>query len=242
MKNPTQLFLLVCLFFCISFINKQGDLKQNFIKVGESIVFSNKNSSNSNFKNAHISRKSNDLSGFELQMDSTHSFKISKISQSKSPRQDNFTIINCSGKLSRDESKMLIEIKKTREKFFLVNLDKEQIAAEFDNVLSIELVATKPNGEKAEYYCSERALWNQNREFKKENEELIRFNKTVQNNINLIAVPSNISKKELYAAKHLPKTLANFTKIEITTEDGKKHSFPSGNYLFCEGSKIEMNK
>ena len=241
MKNPTQLFLLVCLFFCISFINKHGDLKQNFIKVGESIIFSNKNSSNSYFKNAHISRKSNDLSGFELEMDSTHSFKISNISHSKGPSQDNFTIINCSGKLSRDESKLLIEIEKTGKKFFLVNLDKEQIA-EFDHVLSIELVATKPNGEKAEYYCSERALWNQNREFKKENEELIRFNKTVQNNINQIAVPSNISQKELYAAKHKPETLANFTKIEVTTDDGKKHSFPSGNYLFCEGSKIEMNK
>jgi hypothetical protein len=136
---------------------------------------------------------------------------------------------------------MLIEIKKTGKKFFLVNLDKEQFT-EFDNVLRIELVATKPNGDKAEYYCSERALWNMNKDEKDEKESLIKFNKVVQKNINLVAVPSSISKRDLFAVKHKPETLANFTKIEITTEDGKKHSFPSGNYLFCEGSKIEMNK
>jgi hypothetical protein len=77
---------------------------------------------------------------------------------------------------------------------------------------------------------------------KDEKESLIKFNKVVQKNINLVAVPSSISKRDLFAVKHKPETLANFTKIEITTEDGKKHSFPSGNYLFCEGSKIEMNK
>ena len=239
MKNPTQLFLLLCLFFCLSLINKHGDLNQNFIKVGESIVFYNKNSANTSIKKSGIHRKSNDLSGFDLEMDSTHSFKISNILQAEGPKQDNFTIINCSGKLSRDERKMLIEIEKTGKKFFLFSLDKEQIAAEFDNVLNIELVATKPNGDKAEYYCSERALWNMNKD---EKESLIKFNKVVQKNINLVAVPSSISKRDLFAVKHKPETLANFTKIEITTEDGKKHSFPSGNYLFCEGSKIEMNK
>jgi hypothetical protein len=241
MKNIIYLFLLFFSILSLSFVTKHDDLKQNFIKVDESIVFSNKNSPNSYFKNAHISRKSNDLSGFELEIDSTHSFKISNISHSESPSQDNFTIINCSGKLSRDESKMLIEIKKTGKKFFLVNLDKEQFT-EFDNVLRIELVATKPNGDKAEYYCSERALWNMNKDEKDEKESLIKFNKVVQKNINLVAVPSSISKRDLFAVKHKPETLANFTKIEITTEDGKKHSFPSGNYLFCEGSKIEMNK
>jgi hypothetical protein len=163
MKNIIYLFLLFFSILSLSFVTKHDDLKQNFIKVDESIVFSNKNSPNSYFKNAHISRKSNDLSGFELEIDSTHSFKISNISHSESPSQDNFTIINCSGKLSRDESKMLIEIKKTGKKFFLVNLDKEQFT-EFDNVLRIELVATKPNGDKAEYYCSERALWNMNKD------------------------------------------------------------------------------
>jgi hypothetical protein len=241
MKNIIYLFLLFFSILSLSFVTKHDDLKQNFIKVDESIVFSNKNSPNSYFKNAHISRKSNDLSGFELEIDSTHSFKISNISHSESPSQDNFTIINCSGKLSRDESKMLIEIKKTGKKFFLVNLDKEQFT-EFDNVLRIELVATKPNGDKAEYYCSERALWNMNKDEKDGKESLIKFNKVVQKNINLVAVPSSISKRDLFAVKHKPETLANFTKIEITTEDGKKHSFPSGNYLFCEGSKIEMNK
>jgi hypothetical protein len=241
MKNIIYLFLLFFSILSLSFVTKHDDLKQNFIKVDESIVFSNKNSPNSYFKNAHISRKSNDLSGFELEIDSTHSFKISNISHSESPSQDNFTIINCSGKLSRDESKMLIEIKKTGKKFFLVNLDKEQFT-EFDNVLRIELVATKPNGDKAEYYCSERALWNMNKDEKDEKESLIKFNKVVQKNINLVAVPSSISKRDLFAVKHKPETLANFTTIEIMTDDGKKHSFPSGNYLFCEGSKIEMNK
>ncbi len=242
MKNPSQLFLLVCLFICFSFVNKHGDLKRNFINVGESIFFSNKNSPNTITKKSEIHRKSNDLSGFDLEMDSTHSFKISNISQSKGPKQDNFTIINCSGKLSRDESKMLIEIEKTGKKFFLFSLDKEQIAAEFDNVLSLELVATKPNGEKAEYYCSERALWNMNKDEIEEQESLIKFNKVVQKNINLIAVPSNISKKDLFAVKHKPETLANFTSIEIMTDDGKKHSFPKGSYLLCEGNKFELSK
>ncbi len=240
MKNPTQLFLLLCLFFCLSLINKHGDLKQNFIKVGESIVFSNKNSPNTSIKKSGIHRKSNDLSGFDLEMDSTHSFKISNILQAEGPKQDNFTIINCSGKLSRDESKMLIEIEKTGKKFFLFSLDKEQIAAEFDNVLSIELVATKPNGNKAEYYCSERALWNMNKDEKEEKESLIKFNKVVQKNINLVAVPSSISKRDLFAVKHKPETLANFTTIEIMTDDGKKHSFPKGSYLFCEGNQLEI--
>ncbi|MFY8109105.1 MAG: hypothetical protein ACOVO9_08935 [Bacteroidia bacterium] len=240
MKNPTQLFVLVCLFICFSFVSKHGDLKQNFIKVGETIFFSNKNRPNTITKKSEVHRKSNDLSGFDLEMDSTHSFKISNISQAEGPKQDNFTIINCSGKLSRDESKMFIEIEKTGKKFFLFSLDKEQIAAEFDNVLSIELVATKPNGEKAEYYCSERALWNMNKDEKEEQESLIKFNKVVQKNINLIAVPSNISKKDLFAVKHKPETLANFTRIEITTNDGNKHTFPSGSYIFCEGSNFDI--
>jgi hypothetical protein len=132
---------------------------------------------------------------------------------------------------------MLIEIEKTGKKFFLFSLDKEQIAAEFDNVLSIELVATKPNGDKAEYYCSERALWNMNKD---EKESLIKFNKVVQKNINLVAVPSSISKRDLFAVKHKPETLANFTTIEIMTDDGKKHSFPKGSYLFCEGNQLEI--
>ena len=242
MKNTIYFILLFCLSICFSFVNKHGDLKQNYIKVGETIVFSNKNSPNTITKKSEIHRKSNDLSGFDLEMDSTHSFKISNVSQAEGPKQDNFTIINCSGKLSRDESKMLIEIEKTGKKFFLFSLDKEQIAAEFDNVLSLELVATKPNGEKAEYYCSERALWNMNKDEKEEQESLIKFNKVVQRNINLIAVPSNISKKDLFAIKHKPETLANFTSIEIMTDDGKKHSFPKGSYLFCEGNKFEMSK
>lgn len=241
MKNPIQKFLLFCLIICFSFVNKHGDIKQNFIRVGETIVFSNKHNANTHSGSAHINMKSNDMSGFELKMDSTHSFEISKISQSKGPKQDHFKLINCTGKLSRDENRLLIELEKSGKKYFLVNLDQKQISAEFEHVISIELLSTKPNSEKAEYYCSERALWNLKRDMKEERESLITFNRTVQNNITLIAVPANITSKELYAPLHKANTLAHFTKIEITTDDGNNHSFPTGSYLFCEGNQLEIN-
>jgi hypothetical protein len=51
--------------------------------VGESIVFPNKNSPNTSIKTSGIHRKSNYLSGFDLEMDTTHSFKISNILQAE---------------------------------------------------------------------------------------------------------------------------------------------------------------
>lgn len=245
MKPIKTIFAALLILCCLSFKSFDNALEQCLIREGETIAFSNKLSSTIIRTSMSLKTGSRDGGGFECRIDTGQNITVSEITQSDGPSHDNFTIIGCTGSLTRVEDHLIITFEKCRKTYYLISLDGSGLVGEFDTINRILLKSEKLTGGPAEYFCSEKDK--SGVRFKKtipkkgqriEEQETQPDEDPVNTIIQLTAVPSGINKEELYAEKHSPPTLAQFSIIEIETSGGKITSFPHGSYLLVEGNTL----
>ncbi|MFA6261125.1 MAG: hypothetical protein WC760_06650 [Bacteroidia bacterium] len=245
MKTIKIVIAFLLILSSLSFKIFDNKLDECLIKEGETIEFSNKLSSKIIKTSMSLKMGSYDGSGFECRIDTANNIIINDITSSDGPRQDNFIIVGCTGSLTRVEENLVITFEKCRKTYYLISLDGAGLVGEFDTIKRIVLKSEKLTGGPAEFFCSEKDNTGvrfkktipKNKDSIKEQEEQTDDDR-VNSTIHLRAVPSGIKKEELYAARHAPQTLAQFTKIEVETLDGEIKSFPQGSYILCEGNTL----
>lgn len=242
LKNPIALFLILA---CFSFKSFDEEVQKCFIKVGETISFSNKpdgtKSSMSERKGAY------DGSGFNLKIDTGNNMILSNITQSDGPKQDEFMLLGCTGSLTRSENNLTLDLTKYGRNYYLIHLESSAVVGTFDTIVRVILKSETAQRKPAEYYCQEKDRSGVHKKIAipKSNglptEQYPSANDVPEiRSIHLTAVPAEITKEELYASKHPSNTLAHFTKIEIELKGGKVIPFPSGSYILCEGNSFTL--
>lgn len=245
MKYLKPSILAFSIFLCFAFRLIDKELDDNLVKVGETIVFSNKPLSDKHFVTASMSRSADDGSSFRLKNDKEGNFSLTNINQPNGPKQDDFVVFGCTGQLSRFTDNITFTFEKQKKNYFLINLDSGKVVAVFDSIVYLKLVSRNRKGNPAEYYCHEKD--NSSVKYRSYSPGLTDSQKNAveqrpaNDNINLTAVPQGMKRNELYASVHKEKTLAHFTTIECKIEGNKILNFPAGNYILCEGKSLTID-
>lgn len=228
-----------------SFRISDDGLKDCFVKVGETITFSNKLASPNERSSMSMKKSSYDGVGFHCKIDTAQGIQLNNITYADGPHQDLLFVLGCTGSLTRGEENLTFTFEKCRKTYYLINLDDAKLVGEFDTIVRMVLKAETSVGKPAEYYCSEKDCsglpkkeyrWTSKDSLNRQEAQTKYI--SVNSTIHLTAVPSDIKKDELNVAKHPGRSIAHFTKIEIETAGGVVKSFPQGSYMLCEGSSL----
>lgn len=240
MKHIKTSILLASIFCLVSFNLRVVQLESNILLVGDTITFSNQNTSDQ-LVSTHYKRSTKDGSSFELKSDTKQAIVLAKLAKSNGPKQDEILIFGCSGQLTRSKENIQFQLNKTKKKYFLISMENQQVIAEFDTIKSIIIQSTTNNGESGEFYCDSKTnkISNANK-MKSKGQNAALENISNQSSIHLIAVPKDIKKKELYLSNHSDKSLAYFSQIEFNVENNHVLHFPRGSYILCEGNSFQM--
>lgn len=234
--------LSICLCFAFRFIDRELD--DNLLKVGETILFANKPILDEHFSTTSISRKSYDGSSFNLKKDKGDNWLLTNINRPNGPKQNDFAVLGCTGKLTRFADNITFTFEKCKKNYFLVNLDSGKVVAVVDSIEYLKLVSRDRKGNPAEYYCHEKD--NSSVRYRSYSPGLTGSQKNAveqrpaNDNINVTAVPRGMKRNELYTSVHKDKTLAHFSTIECKIEGNKILNFPAGNYILCEGKSLTI--
>lgn len=228
-------FLIVLL---CSFAVLDKELKKNLLQVGESISFSF-NSKESKHVLLSMKQGAYDGSGFHLDIDSNINIHVSHITQSTGPKQDEFTVVGCTGALTRYASHVSFRFEKNRKQYFLIDLNNAKLMDTFDSIIEVKLISSDLKGNPAAYYCSGKASYTSYSKSSNPNgDEAKRDIKPAS--IHLMSVPENIKRDDLFKEVHAANTLAQFSTIEIITSNNRIVRLPSGSYILCEGNTFEI--
>lgn len=237
MKNKILLFIL-CSFSFFAFNNIEDTINQYLLKNGEEINFSNKLSVEGQKSFTTMSKKAFDKSGFKLISDDGN-IVISEISKARGPKQDEFLILDCTGKLIKNSDQVKFTFEKHKKEYYLVNLDSSKTVGTFDQISYMLIKSKTLNGLDAEFYCSQKDNSKTYVE-KYSKDNVAQENQDTYRSISLVAVPKDIEKEELYKRFHKEKTIAYFSHIEIKDGNGKIHKYSRGNYILIEGQSLEI--
>jgi len=231
----------ISVFFCFAFCITDKKLENHLLKVGETITFSNKPISDKHFTTTSMRKGAYDGSTFHLKSDKESNLSLTNINQPTGPNQDEIIIYGCTGQLKRNIDDVTFSFEKCKKKYYLINLDSARVVAVFDTISYLKLKSTNFNGNSAEFYRSEKdksdvlyKSYSLSLEDKKTKKV---YNNT---NINLMAVPKDMKKDDLFKTIHEEKTLAYFSLIEFKVENNKIVTFPKGNYILCEGNSFDL--
>lgn len=240
MKNKITLITLCSLFF-FSFNNIDDTINQYLLKEGEQINFTNKFPDKNQKSSTILTKKAFDKSGFKL-ISNNGNIIISEISQARGPKQDEFWVVDCTGKLIKNKDHVKFTFEKDKKEYYLINLDSSKTVGSFDKIDYLILKSKTLNGSDGEFYTAEKDKSTVHiKKIHKKNEEIeAENNQETYRNISLVAVPKDIEKEELYKRFHKEKTIAHFSSIEIKDGNGVIHKYSKGNYILCEGQSIEI--
>lgn len=243
----TKTLIIILLLSNFAFKNADSEMEKCIIKIGETINFSNKPFSEREKTSISMNKGAYDGSGYSLKIDTANYITISEISQSNGPKQDEFTLVGCTGNLIRNKESLTIQFEKCRKNYFLVNLDSSSLVGIFDTIFSIRLISEKLDGKPAEFYCPEKGrsgvhqrLVNLTSYDNPQNVSEDKYASPTIRSIHLKAVPFGIKNEDLYLAKHPLNSLANFTRIELKIPGGKTILVRQGSYILCEGNSFDL--
>jgi hypothetical protein len=243
-KHSLTLFPFLVTF---SLNRPDGNIERHLIRNGETIAFSNKPPAPGFVTSTSVRSGSYDGSGFLYVSDTGYNITLQEITPSGTPKQDDFHILGCTGKLTRNGNQLGIRFEKIRTKYYLINLDSASLAGAFDTIVRITLKAERPDGSSVDYYCAEKYSGGRNvsktlKPSGKDSEKIVMRRSRVREHttISLTAVPPGITMDEMSAALHQPASLAHFTGIEFEVGGGKVMRYPKGSYLLCEGNTFTL--
>jgi hypothetical protein len=231
-------FMLLSTF---SFTIHDKAFESNLLHVGESISFSNKPKHEKEISSFSMKKGAYDGSGFELKVDTGQNILLRSITQSNGPKQDELMVIGCSGSLTRNKDNVIFKFEKCRSKYYLIDLNNSKLIDSFDSIIQLSLSSSDIKGSPAEFYCSQKDKSAVH--YKTSNPNAIEEQidkKPKITNINLISVPADMKKEDLYKEVHKESTLAHFSNIELVTSTNRKVSLPSGSYILCEGNSFNL--
>lgn len=245
MKKPTSVFAFILFLIIISF--KPMDKQEGLLKDGDTVVFSNKRDSGVTNSSSKHSKGAYDGSQHDLTIDNECNIVLSNIQQANGPKQDEFLLLGCTGNLTKKSDQVFLEFEKTRQEYYLINLDNAALVGTFEKIVRIVLKPEDALGNPAEVYCPEKIASKgySKTEVMGVDGKIIEVSDKDKycckiTHINLTALPKGVKTKDLYVKEHKPETLAHFTKIEVVLEGGKTLTFPAGSYILAEGNSFSI--
>jgi hypothetical protein len=217
MKTLKTLSVIALAVFTCSFAPTKK-FEDGYFKKGDVITFPKKKQPGEILKAASLKIGSYDGFRYTLEIDSNDNCTLSDWRKSDGEKQDELTLVGCSGLMKYDGEVLTVDIESVDKKYFLVNLDNETIIELDEKPKQIRLVSRDLNGNKAEFRSIQ-----------------IAESKWV---VNVMTLPLGVNSKQLFVAKHAKKTIAHFKEVKIEGDKGKQFVFPSGSYLLCGGSSF----
>jgi hypothetical protein len=247
MKITTSIVALAAATTLFAFTVFDEEVQSCFIKVGETLVFSSKPVGPEGKVSMTMNRGAFDGSRYKLSIDTNNRVNLAGVRAARGDKPDELLLAGCTGILTRNKQGLNINLEKSRSKYYLINLDKGQLESEFEKIVSIAVRAETPAGKQAEFYCHQkdrsgvRYVSQSRHDGAQESQEAMEVSHRLEySTIQLTAVPAEVRKEDIYAAKHPSNSIAHFTVIELALPDGSKKTYPSGSYALCEGDGFVM--
>lgn len=242
MKTSKPLVVCIIAITTLSFsISKKG-LNAYLLKTNESISFSNKPVLPNAVSSILMNKRAFDGSGYKLKIDTANNIRLNTITQATGPTNDEFTVVGCTGSLTRTQDKVTFSFEKVRENYYLIDLKNSKLIDVFDSIIQISLKSADNNDKPCEFYCPQKkkSVVYYRSVNQKLNDNTDMSNR-VKDIISLVAVPKNITKDDLFCPVHKEISLAHFSDFEIVLQNGKVLKLPGGTYLLCEGNSFALN-
>jgi uncharacterized protein YxeA len=207
-------------FFQIKAQNVVTNLETEYheLKLNEVDSFMNGPDIKYNDYNAYCKRGSYDNTRYRIDLDSTGELNVSDLRECKGKHQNEISIFNCSGTISRNSDTIIISAKTIYNKFFLFNIKKNGFDESFTPNIRIELISKTLNNE----YCP----------------SLV----TTDDQVHIVALPKDIDTDEIYEPVHRDKTIGIFTYFAVYDSKGSCKFYPAGDYVLIGGNSIKISK
>lgn len=244
MKTSKLLVACFIAFTTLAFsISKKG-LNAYLLKNDESISFSNKPLLPNSVSSFLMNKRAFDGSGYKLNIDTANNIRLNTITQATGPTNDEFTVVGCTGSLTRTQDKVTFSFEKVRENYYLIDLKNSKLIDVFDSIIQISLKSADNNDKPCEFYCPQKkksVVYYRSVNQKLNDNTGMNNSNMIKDKISLVAVPKNITKDDLFCEVHKENSLAHFSDFEIVLQNGKVLKLPKGTYLLCEGNSFALN-
>jgi|JI7StandDraft_1071085.scaffolds.fasta_scaffold32709_2 hypothetical protein len=244
MKNSKLLVVCFIAFITLAFsISKKG-LNAYLLKNDESISFSNKPLLPNSVSSFLMNKRAFDGSGYKLNIDTANNIRLSTITQATGPTNDEFTVVGCTGNLTRTKEKVTFNFEKVRKNYYLIDLKNSKLIDVFDSIIRISLKSADNYDKPCEFYCPQKkksVVYIRSAKQNLNDNTVTNSSNIVKDIISLVAVPKNITKDDLFCEVHKENSLAHFSDFEIVLKNGKVLKLPKGTYMLCEGNSFALN-
>lgn len=224
-KNLNLVFIFFIIFLQQSFVQisaqiilKDQEREFHELRQNEVDTFINGPEIKYNNYNCSFKRGSYDSTGYNIVVDSTGKLIVSDLRECNGKHQNEITIFNCSGTISRNADTIFITAKTIYNKFFLFNLEKNRVSESFAPNIRIELISKTLNND----YCPSLVA--------------------SEDHVRIVALPKEVDTKEIFEPVHLDKTIGIFTYFAIYDSNGRLKVFPEGDYVLIGGNSLKITK
>ena len=177
------------------------------LKEGEKVNFNHFSENKSKHFSANFKRGSHDNTKYEIVFDISSNLLIKKLQSCPQINQSELRILYSEGSISRNKDTINIEIKTSKSKWFLFPINKQATIDSFSPMVLIKILSEDLN------------------------ENICRNLITIDENIEIVALPVGYDLKEIYKSKHKKNSVGIFSYFKIQDSNGKSKLYSQGDYF-----------
>lgn len=192
---------------------KNHELKQN-----EIINFKDGPELNIETYSGSFKKGAYDLSRYTIILDNAGNLKVSELRGCAGKHQNDIDFYLCNGTVTRKGDTLKINAKTIYSKFYIFSITKNGIVDSLSSSVKISLISKTLKNK----YCP--TLIN------------------MISNLNLVALPKNVNKKEIYKPMHKDNTIGIFTYFSLKDSEGTVKNYSEGDYVLIGGNSLSISK